>query len=252
MRSPVDVVKGRIVDYDERSGELIIRAKYPDWPVAVKREYRTCRIQLIDGRPLSGKQRNVCYKLIREISESTGNGIDRTKEELKKKFIHEELFDGMDEDFSLSDAPMSLVCAFQRFLVRFMIDYDIPANFPLLEFVDDVHDYLYACLVHTKCCICGKTADLHHIDRVGMGRDRTDMIHEGMEAIPLCRDHHREVHSLGERRFFNKYHIDSGVILDAYLCRIYRLKQKEEKEYAEQNGAEWQDDEEPGTAENPE
>lgn len=230
MRSPVEIVTGHIVDYDERTGEMTIKAVYPDWYMAVKRGYRKCRIQLIDDRPLSGKQRNVCYKLIREIAVSTGNGLDRTKEELKRKFIEEELYDGMEEDFSLSDAPMSLVCAFQRFLVRFMLDYDIPSSFPLLEFVDDIHDYLYACLAHKKCCICGKPSDLHHIDRVGMGRNRNEIVHEGLEAISLCRIHHDEVHLIGERRFFNRYHIEGGVILDEYLCNIYRLKQKEDVE----------------------
>ena len=233
MRTPVDVITGRIVDYDERSGELTIKARYPDWWLAVKREYRQCRIQLIDGRPLSTKQRNVCYKLMREIAESTGHGVDRVKEEMKAKFIAEEMFDGLDDDFSLSDAPMSVICAFQRFIVRFMLDYDIPACFPLLQYVDDVPDYLYSCLARKKCCICGQHSDLHHVDRVGMGRNRNEIIHEGMEALPLCRQHHNEVHSLGERRFFERYHLDGGVILDKTLCDIYKLHKMEEEEHAE-------------------
>lgn len=235
MKTPTDVIKGRVVDYDPVRGEITIRAAYPDWRIFEKRKYRQCLIQLLDGRPLSNQQRKACYKLIREIAEFTGDGIDRTKEELKQRFVEEELYDSMEEGFSLSDAPMSTVCAFQRFLVRFMLDFDIPASFPLLEFVDDVHDYLYACLATKKCCICGKQADLHHVDRVGMGRDRDDIIHEGMEALPLCRIHHNEVHMLGERRFFDKYHIDNGVILDADICKIYRLKRKKEMEYVEQS-----------------
>lgn len=59
--------------------------------------------------------------------------------------------------FSLSNAPMSLVCAFQRFLVHFMLDWDIPCSIPLLEFVDDVQDYLYACLVAKKCASAAGT-----------------------------------------------------------------------------------------------
>lgn len=233
MKTPADIVQGRIVDYDERSGEVTIKAYYPDWLMMTKREYRKCLVQMIDNRPISNQQRKTCYKLIREIAEYTGNGLDRTKEDLKRKFVTEELYDGLDENFSLSDAPMSVACAFQRFLVRFMLDYDISTSFPLLDFIDDVHDYLYACLIHKKCCICGKSADLHHIDRVGMGRDRDDIIHEGMEALPVCRIHHNEIHNLGENRFFRKHHIERGVILDEYLCRIYRLKRKEEMEYAE-------------------
>ena len=33
MKNPVDTVKGRIVDYDSHTGELVIRAYYPDWPI---------------------------------------------------------------------------------------------------------------------------------------------------------------------------------------------------------------------------
>lgn len=230
MKTPIDVVKGRIVGYDEGSSELLIRAKYDDHFMMCKREYRECLVQLLDGRPLSQKQRNACYKLIREIAEHTGGGIDPTKVRLKKMFLQEELQAENIEDFSLSNAPMSLTCAFQRFLVRFILDWDIPTSFPLLDFVDDVPDYIYGCLVNKKCCVCGKPADLHHVERVGIGRNRDEIIHEGMEAMPLCRIHHGEAHQLGQRRFNAKYHIESGVILDADLCRVYDLKRKEEIE----------------------
>ena len=228
MKTPADVVTGRIVDYDPSSGEVTIKAYYPDWNILTKRQYSKCLIQMIDGRQLSGKQRKTCYKLLREIAEYTGNGLDRTKEEMKRKFMEEELFDGLEEDFSLSDASMSTTCAFQRFIVRFMLDYDIPASFPLLDFVDDVSDYLYSCLVHKKCCICGKPSDLHHVDHIGMGRDREDIIHEGMEVLPLCRIHHDEVHRTGQKTFNSRHHIEKGISLDADLCRIYRLKREKD------------------------
>ena len=234
MKSPIDIVKGRIVDYDPVKGEVTIKAVYPDWFTAMKRGYSECRVQMIDSRPLSGKQRNLCYKLIREISEYTGEGIDRTKETLKKKFVEEELYDSLESDFSLSNAPMSTAAAFERWIVRFMLDYDIPASFPLLEFVDDVHDYLYACLIFKKCCICGKPSDLHHVDRIGMGRDREEVIHEGMEVLPLYRIHHDEVHRIGQKTFNARNHIESGVTLDADLCRIYRLKRAEDAREAAQ------------------
>ena len=52
MKSPIDIIRGRIVDYDPRTSEVTIKAVYPDWPMMVKREYRDCNIQMIDGRPL--------------------------------------------------------------------------------------------------------------------------------------------------------------------------------------------------------
>lgn len=227
MKTPIDTVKGHIIDVDEH-GVMTIKARYDDWHTLTKRQYSECLIQMIDGRPLSDKQRKTCYALIRAISDYTGMGLDPTKEYMKLKFLTEDLQQTADKIFSLSNAPMSLVCAFQRFLVRFLVDWDIPCNFPLLDFVDDVSDYLYACLLNKKCCICGKAADLHHEERVGMGRDRETMVHEGMEVLPLCRGHHTIAHSIGEKAFKEKYHIPHGIILDKNLCKVYGLKTKKE------------------------
>lgn len=228
MKSPTETVKGRIVGYDERTGELLIRARYDDWVTMTRREFKECLVQPIDSRPLSDKQRRACYALLREISDYTGMGQEQTKELMKLKFLAEELQETADRIFSLSNAPMSLVCAFQRFLVRFILDWDIPCNFPLLNFVDDVQDYVYTCLVNKKCCVCGARADLHHVDHVGMGRNRNEIIHEGMKALPLCREHHTEVHAIGQDSFKQKYHLNDGIEVDRTIAKIYKLKTRKE------------------------
>lgn len=225
MKTPVDIVEGVITDVSD-TGIVTIQCQYDDWPTLVRRQYRKCRVQMIDSRPLSDKQRKACYALLAEIADYTGQGKDPTKEWMKLKFLAEDLGETADSIFSLSSAPMSLVCAFQRFLVRFLLDWDIPTRFPLLNFVDDTADYIYACLIHRKCCICGKRAELHHVDHIGMGRDRTEVVHEGMEALPLCRAHHDECHTLGQQRFNEAYHIERGIVLDRTLCRIYGLKRR--------------------------
>lgn len=226
MKTPVDIIRGRIVDVS-LNGELTIKAQYDDWYTLTKRGYSDCLVQMIDSRPLSDKQRRACYALLGEIADFTGNGKDSTKEYMKLKFLAEDFGETADKIFSLSNAPMSLVCAFQRFLVRFILDWDIPTKFPMLDLVDDVGDYLYACLINRKCAVCGKRADLHHVDHVGMGRDREEIVHEGMEALPLCREHHAEAHTLGAQSFAEKYHIEHGIKLDKTLCRIYRLKARD-------------------------
>ena len=119
---------------------------------------------------------------------------------------------------------MSLVAAFQRFLIRFILEWDIPVSFPLYEFADDLTDYIYACLVNRKCAVCGRRADLHHVEHVGIGRDRDEIIHEGMEVMPLCREHHNEAHTIGQQSFNDKYHFEKGIALDRTLCKIYGLR----------------------------
>ncbi len=224
MRTPIDTVRGRIVGYDERTQDVLIRARYDDWYTMTKRNYKECLVQLVDSRPLSDKQRRCCYALIGAISDETGMGKDPTKEWLKIKFLLEDLEATADQIFSLSNAPMSLVCAFQRFLVRFILDWDIPTKFSLLDMVDDVYDYIYACLIAKKCCITGRPATLHHVERVGMGRNRDEIIHEGMEALPLSPEIHAEAHTMTDQEFFDKYHLPGGIVLDRTLCRIWKVK----------------------------
>ena len=229
MKTPVDTVKGRIVGYDERTQELLIRAHYDDWYTMTKRGYRECLVQPLDARPLSDRQRKMCYAMIGEISDYTGQGKHSTKQYMKIRFLADDFGETADRIFSLSNAPMSLVCAFQRYLVRFMVEFDVPSQKSLLEYVDDVPDYIYACLIAKKCCITGRPADLHHVHRIGMGRDRDDIIHEGMEVLPLCREMHQEAHTMSDREFFEKYHLPGGVVMDKTLCRIYKVKAHKER-----------------------
>lgn len=226
MRDPVDIITGEVVGYDERRGELVIRAPYSDYLTLTKREYKKCLVQLVDNRTLSGKQRRSCYAMIGEIADYCGYTKGSAKEFLKLRFMADEAADLADQIFSLSNAPMSLVAAFQRFLARFIVENDIPTRKPMLNYVDDIGDYIYSCLINRKCAICGRKAELHHIERVGMGRNRDEIIHEGMECLPLCREHHTEAHTMPDDAFFDKYHLEGGIKLDKTLCKIYGLKRR--------------------------
>lgn len=224
MKNPYDVIEGEIVS--DECGELIIKAHYDDWCTLTKRGYKKVSIYLKDSRKLSDKQRKACYALMREISDYSGMSTDSVKEYMKLKFLSDNFEETGGDMFSLSDAPMSLICAFQRFLVRFIVEQDIPCRFPLLDFVDDIPDYVYSCLINKKCAVCGKVADLHYVEHVGIGRDRDEIIHEGMEVLPLCRIHHNECHAKGQKTFNELYHFDKGIKLDKTLCRIYGLRRK--------------------------
>lgn len=231
MAEIIDHVKGRIVEYDERRGELIIRAPYSDFATMVRREYKDVDIQLIDSRPLSSKQRRSCYAMIREISDWNGDLPEENKHYLKINFWCTELLQTADTLFSLSNAPMSVVAAFQSYLARFIVRNDVPTKRPMLDYVDDIDDYVYACLINKKCLVCGKHADLHHVDVLGMGTNRQEVIHEGLKVLPLCREHHMEAHSIGRDTFMKKYHLgNGGIVCDKTICRIYGLKAKRSAE----------------------
>ncbi len=228
MKSPIDAVQGRITEYDEKTQELIVRIPYTDYQTLIRREYKTVTVQLNDSRKLSDKQRKSCYAMIGEIAEWMGEEKYETKQLLKMEFIASELQETADMIFSLSNSPMSLIAAFQSFIARFIVRNDVPTKKPMLSYVDDVGDYVYACLTNKKCCICGKKADLHHTPALGKGVDRTKINHVGMTAEPLCREHHMEAHGIGLKAFDEKYHIEP-VKIDKAVAKIYGLNAKKEK-----------------------
>ena len=216
------MIKGKIREIRE-DGTAVIIAPI-DLYKATHQEIRECYIDYIDSRPLSDKQRRMCYALINAIADWSGSSQDDVKEAFKLEFWAEKIDSLADKVFSLSNAPMSLVAAFQKFLIRFILENDVPLKFSLLEYVDDTRDYVYQCLIHKKCCICGKRADLHHIDAVGMGNDRKEIQHLGREAMSLCRVHHGEMHTVGKSEFLSRYHIDGGIEIDKTILKIYGLK----------------------------
>jgi len=222
----IERARAYIMGYDEKTGEAILRAP-ANFIKMCQQEQREAWVEYIDNRPLSDKQRRSCYAMIREIADWSGDTTEDIKEALKLDFWCGELLEMADTMFSLSNAPMSIVAAFQSWLAKFIVRNDIPTKRPMLEYVDDIDDYVYACLISKKCPICGKKADLHHYESIGMGRNRDTIIHEGMEVLPLCREHHTEVHTIGRNSFMKKYHLnDHGIPADRTICKLYKLNTK--------------------------
>ncbi len=221
------MLKGKIVDVRE-DGTALIRASINSTEF-IRRQYKECYVDFIDSRPLSDRQRKMCYALINAIAEWSGSSSEDIKQAFKIEFWAEKIDTLADKVFSLASAPMSLVAEFQRFLIRFILENGVPVRRPLLEYVDDTSDYLYYCLINKRCAICGRKPELHHVDAVGMGQDRNEIIHEGRECLPLCREHHKEFHNVGKATFMEKYHLDSGIKIDKTIMKIYRLRSKNGK-----------------------
>lgn len=216
------MLKGKVVGLNE-DGTATIKAQVP-LAQFLHREVKEVYVDMIDSRPLSDKQRRMCYALVKAIADWSGSGSEEVKEAFKLDFWAERVDTLSDKIFSLSNAPMSLVAEFQRFLVAFILTHDVPTKRPLREYVDDIEAYTYLCLVRRKCAVCGRRAELHHIDAIGMGNDRTEVQHEGREVMSLCREHHTELHTVGKAEFMTKYHLDGGVPCDRTIMKIYGLR----------------------------
>lgn len=216
------MIKGKITAMSE-DGTATITAVVPLGQV-VHRQVKEVYVDLIDSRPLSDKQRKMCYALIKAIADYAGGDPEEVKQTFKLDFWAERAETLQDKIFSLSNAPMSMVAEFQRFLVAFILTHDIPTKRPLREYVDDIEAYTYLCLVRRKCAVCGRYADLHHIDAIGIGNDRTEVQHEGREVMSLCRAHHQELHAIGYTDFMNTYHLNGGVPCDRTIMKVYGLR----------------------------
>ena len=220
-------VAGVIKDITE-DGTAVIYAALPDLDKALLRGYGKVEIILPDGRRISPEQRRKVYALIGEVAEyvdgirNTGT-IESTKKTLKIEFMLSRM-EGMERRlFSLSDCDVTTAREFINFLVEFIIENDIPTRVPLFENCEDIERYVYTCLMRKKCAICGRQAELHHVDAVGTGRNRKKICHIGMRALPLCREHHTEIHVVGREDFLKRYIIDP-VRIDERIAKVYRLR----------------------------
>lgn len=178
----------------------------------IKKKIKDCTVWLDDGRHISADQRRKAYATIRDIADFTGYAPVEMKKRLKLEHI---IRNGCDE-FSLSDCTMDTA----REFINTMMDLALELGIPLLDFgsdrTDDTDHYLWACLKHKKCAVCGKLGEVHHTDVIGMGRDRTRLDDSEYRKICLCRIHHTEAHTIGMKVFEKKY-------------RVYGIKFKEEK-----------------------
>lgn len=178
-----------------------------------------------DSRARSNEQIRKAWALMTEIAAFQGEDKEDVYREQKVAFSAKNLEELQGVLFGLSTATVSTARAFITMLVEIIIEYGIPTKEPLLNMVDDIQRYVYACLMHKKCAVCGRKADIHHCEgsTVGMGRNRKNIIHTGLELMPLCREHHQECHNIGQKTFNAKYHLE-GVIADETICKKVGLK----------------------------
>ncbi|WP_338626201.1 putative HNHc nuclease [Selenomonas sp. TAMA-11512] len=179
-------------------------------------------VEFVDGRSISADQRKKAYVLISYIAAWWGyTPIEAMKEMLKLMFVGET--ETLRRTFSLSDCDMTTARLFITYLIDFCILHGVDVGEPLYQLSEDIPRYVWACLINKRCAVCGRKAELHHVDAVGMGRNRKEICHIGMRALPLCREHHSEAHNIGEDDFLKRYILEP-VQIDERIAKVYRLK----------------------------
>ena len=167
-------------------------------------------IKIDDGRRISSDQRKKIYALIKDISNHTGHHPEYLKEHMKYEFMAQE----DREYFSLSNVDMTTARYFIESILEFCFEWEVPFATKTHELAKEVGNYLYLCLLHRKCAICGKKhAHIHHVDAVGSGRNRNEVDHTQLRLIALCAEHHQETHAIGWETFNKRYKV-TGIKLN--------------------------------------
>ena len=186
---------GYIQDYDGQALTLVV--PFSDAEYLTTHGVTECSVRVEDGRRISAVQRRKIYALLRDIADSGMVPVVRLTEifrqlkELMKYDFLSQCEDGM-QYFSLSDADMTTARNFITYLIDFCVVHAVPCKVSLLQQCEDIERYVYACVAHRRCAICGQKAEIHEVERVGMGRDRRKIHHLGQLVEPLCRQHHDE------------------------------------------------------------
>lgn len=160
---------------------------------------------------ISPGQRSKIYALLKDIAAWSGDVTESVKQEMKNRFC----YDNQYEAFSLSNCSRELAGDFVEFLVRFCFEQGVSfSEHPREAFGEDIEAYLRLCIEKKVCCICGGPMDGpgHHVQAIGMGRNRKTYDDSKHEKVALCRKHHTEAETIGWETFANKYHV-TGVLV---------------------------------------
>ena len=206
MHEVVTLDKYREVD---NGTEIIIRI--PDKKIGEflsQKCIKKAEIRFDDGRIISIEQRKKAYATIRDIADYTGYLPEEQKEWLKYLYIQKT----GDDYISLSDCSMDQAREFINVILEYAIESGIQLSEQAINRTDDIGKYLYFCIKHKKCSICGQDGEIHHEDAIGMGNDRKTLDDSNYKKICLCRKHHTIAHQMGVERFTKMYKV-YGIIV---------------------------------------
>ena len=206
MHEVVTLDKYREVD---NGTEIIIRI--PDKKIGEflsQKCIKKAEMRFDDGRIISIEQRKKAYATIRDIADYTGYLPEEQKEWLKYLYIQKT----GDDYISLSDCSMDQAREFINVILEYAIESGIQLSEQAINRTDDIGKYLYFCIKHKKCSICGQDGEIHHEDAIGMGNDRKTIDDSNHKKICLCRKHHTIAHQMGVERFTKMYKV-YGIIV---------------------------------------
>ncbi|BDZ30599.1 putative HNHc nuclease [Lactiplantibacillus sp. WILCCON 0030] len=184
---------------------------YMDWEIA-------------DTRKARPQQRRLFFALLNDIMDWSVTPQDY----LKSLFYLQYQIYTDGKQISLSDVTTSSVSDANQLLdlvIDFMFEWRVPFKKGYELLPRDQEYYLFECCRHRVCMICGNRADIHHVDVIGAGMNRTHVDHTKRHVMSVCRRHHSELEQIGAPAFSAKYHVPvDGIKLDVETLKRIGLK----------------------------
>lgn len=202
----------------------------PDQVIRLKKFLQNCKWEIQTVQTLSLKQMKLAHILLKELGEMIGYTGQEMRILLQNDFCKLREI----EYFSLS--PSKTKAASKEIandFITYIIEWAILNNYNLIlhegygenktirsvrEVVPEIRRYVLACLSAKACAVCGTyhNVELHHYDSVNSigGYEHCD----GLKTrfMSLCREHHSLYHSIEQKEFENRYHIE-GIWLNPNL-----------------------------------
>jgi len=166
------------------------------------------------------QQRKAIYAMVGDVGSYTGY----SKEEMKKILKIDFLGKSGEKEFSLSNVERYKATRFIHYIIDVLIQMDIPIRLQTYQTLPKDDYILIKFMLNRQCWICGKKADIHHVDTVGAGNNRNEIHNLGRRLMALCREHHTEYHKIGKKEFIEKYHLPDGLKLNEYDLRSLGLR----------------------------
>lgn len=204
-------------------GRVLLACTLPDGADAEE-----ARVLWQDQEEITPVQRKKIFAIVRDIADSQLEDREWTRKTLTADFLRKNIDQLQLSALSLAitgNCDKGTASLFIDFLINVCMEYNVQTKEPLQEYADDLERYTYTALLHKRCLICGKKADLHHVSAIGMGYNRETKPQLGALVMPLCRVHHTEYHTIGGTEFGEKYHV-SPVPMDKKIAARYRITGK--------------------------
>jgi len=146
------------------------------------------------------RQLNFAYAMFSDIADYIGESKGNVKE----------IFKGRLGINTMSEVTRDELSKLIEVLIEFCKENEIPLRAKTVHQMD-ADKRVNFCKYYKVCLLCGtEFLGEHHIDVIGMGRDRqkVDKMYPELKKVPLCIEHHSEIETIGSSKFIEKYHLE--------------------------------------------